>query len=437
VAGAAVLTLQVLQFLPLASELASRLGAPEGLLALPSWRLSTATPHASLAAALSTLPALVVVLLAGRLAADARWILVFAVLVVGALSLALGFVQLAQGPRSALRFFEVTNTTEAVGFFANRNHFAALMLATMVFAGTWLVALVGAQERDVEDNGLATLAIITAATLVVASLGGLTLARSRAGVLLAIPGMLGVMAMALRDTRLQRAVARTSIGGNRLVFVALVGGLALAVGLGLGGLQSRFGVDPLEDARLSNASITLSAITTSLPFGTGLASFVPVFAVAEKTDAIVPAFANRAHNDWLEWILETGVAGGALLLVFIGWYLVVTARAWTQRADGGERLARAASIVILLLMLHSLVDYPLRTTAMQAVFAMCCVLLMPVPPYAAPAETNSDGGSRALATVAAAAPPPAPVRWAGAAEWPDAWRKPPATRRTADDTEPS
>jgi hypothetical protein len=35
-------------------------------------------------------------------------------------------LQVAQGPR-LLRLFAVTNLSEAVGFFANRNHFAALL----------------------------------------------------------------------------------------------------------------------------------------------------------------------------------------------------------------------------------------------------------------------------------------------------------------------
>lgn len=46
---------------------------------------------------------------------------------IGPASVLLGFLQVAQGPSSPLRLFEFTNLTEAVGFFANRNHFSALL----------------------------------------------------------------------------------------------------------------------------------------------------------------------------------------------------------------------------------------------------------------------------------------------------------------------
>ena len=57
---------------------------------------------------------------------------------VGAASLALGFLQVAQGPESQLRFYEMTNADEAVGFFANRNHFAAFLNVTLVLSALWL-----------------------------------------------------------------------------------------------------------------------------------------------------------------------------------------------------------------------------------------------------------------------------------------------------------
>ena len=46
---------------------------------------------------------------------------------VGIIGVFVGLFQVAGGPESPLRYFEITNPTEAVGFFANRNHFAALL----------------------------------------------------------------------------------------------------------------------------------------------------------------------------------------------------------------------------------------------------------------------------------------------------------------------
>src|SRR6516164_1973002 len=49
-------------------------------------------------------------------------------------NLIFGFLQMAQRPGSTLRFYDVTNPKEAVGLFANRNHFAAHLYVTLVLA---------------------------------------------------------------------------------------------------------------------------------------------------------------------------------------------------------------------------------------------------------------------------------------------------------------
>ena len=51
----------------------------------------------------------------------------------------LGHFQVAQGQASPLRFYQFTNPTEAVGFFANRNHFAALIYSVVLLTAAWAI----------------------------------------------------------------------------------------------------------------------------------------------------------------------------------------------------------------------------------------------------------------------------------------------------------
>src|SRR5262249_3924765 len=67
---------------------------------------------------------------------ERRW-LTLVMLAIGAVSVFVGLIQVAQGPNSPLRFFAFTNPTEAVGFFANRNHFAALLYVLLLIAAAW------------------------------------------------------------------------------------------------------------------------------------------------------------------------------------------------------------------------------------------------------------------------------------------------------------
>jgi hypothetical protein len=151
-------------------------------------------------------------------------------------------------------------------------------------------------------------------------------------------------------------------------------------------LLERFEADPLGDARVAFARNTWEAAWTFMPFGSGLGSFVPVYQMFERpADALLDRFANRAHNDLLEVWLEAGIVGLLLIGLFLGWLVVTIWRVWRPTQPSNLLpidllLMRAASMVLVLLLLHSLVDYPLRTTALSVVFAFCCGLLLPPDP---------------------------------------------------------
>jgi hypothetical protein len=70
------------------------------------------------------------------------------------------------------------------------------------------------------------------------------------------------------------------------------------------------------------------------------------------------------------------------MALFAAWLIVCFWQVWRPSlpSEAGESpldrlLMRAASLVIVLLVAHSLVDYPLRTTAMSVLFALSCALL--------------------------------------------------------------
>jgi hypothetical protein len=78
------------------------------------------------------------------------------------------------------------------------------------------------------------------------------------------------------------------------------------------------------------------------------------------------------------------------LLLFLGW---LATRGWVifrSAAGRADTLAQASLIAILLLLLHSIVDYPLRTYAHLALFGMLCALL--VEPVRSMALGKGSGG---------------------------------------------
>jgi hypothetical protein len=347
------------------------------------WGLISLAPHQTWAAIASFIAPLAIFNAVAHLDAQSRLRLSCLTLALGVGSLGLGFVQIAQGSSSVLRFFETTNNDDAVGFFANRNHFAALLYVTLILAGAWFAHSVKVTLRAGRLQGHSVLVLAGTSVLLVAILAGLVLARSRAGFLLAMAAIAGIAAMIAARTPGSDGGEAGRLTTWRVSAVLIGFAVLFALQFGLQRILTRFGADQLHDMRAAFTRTTLETAYQSLPFGTGLGSFVPVYASVEKVADVGVRFANRAHNDPAELLLETGIVGGVLMLVFVGWFLARTFPVWFRVSAGAEplhvMLQRAATICVLLLLAHSLLDYPLRTSAMAVVFALCCGILVPLP----------------------------------------------------------
>jgi O-antigen ligase len=284
------------------------------------------------------------------------------------------------------------------------------------------------------------LCLIAFVTLIMAQL----MARSRAGLGLSMLALLGSLAIGLTAHRatLSRTKAAKIIAGA--VAVTVMFSLQFA----LYRILERFGPDPLAGARIPFARNTIAAAETYMPFGTGLGTFVPVYQMFEKHSDITYAYANHAHNDLLEVWLETGIVGPVLIAIFLVWLARRSYVLWRGQGSRAESeidlaLMKAASIALVLLMLHSIVDYPLRTSAMMAVAAFCCGLLLSSRQTSSSHVGPADGSTRrrearpkmettkprpqrepghASRPVDPVVPRPREL-WGGAIEWPEAWRK--------------
>src|SRR5699024_8169815 len=111
----------------------------------------------------------------------------------------------------------------------------------------------------------------------------------------------------------------------------------------------------------------------------------------ETHEGLRNVYANHAHNDWLELWLEGGWLALALIAGFLVWFGKTAISVWRSPLRGGHALdrglAEAASITAALYLLHGLVDYGLRTTALMVVFGFCIAMMIP-PRTGRPAREN-------------------------------------------------
>jgi O-antigen ligase len=347
------------------------------------WMPMSASPRATWLSALSLVPPLAIFVGTLLLSYRERRLLSLVVLAVGILSVFVGLIQVAQGPSSPLRFFAFTNPTEAVGFFANRNHFAALLYSLMLLATAWVaesVLATGPMSGQRKHETASIMALVGGFTVLVVLIAAQAMARSRAGLGLTIVALFGAIALIASDRR-----GASGITPTKVLFGAIALAGTFAIQLTLYRIMERFAFDPLEDSRIRFAQRTIEVAKAYMPFGSGIGTFVPVYATFERPeDALAGAYVNHAHNDILELWLEAGVAGASLGGLFAIWLMLRSVAIW--RREPGPRmleidrhLARASTMVAALLVAHSVVDYPLHTGALMAMMAFACALLLQQP----------------------------------------------------------
>ena len=150
---------------------------------------------------------------------------------------------------------------------------------------------------------------------------GVFLTASRMGMMLLPVALLGVLWMVWPLLKFNRGTL-VIIGWLALLLVVAAGYLA-ATNPVVVKVLSRF--DFAGEYRPQIWRETLHAIGVYFPWGSGMGTFVPVYAAGELLETVGPTYANRAHNDLLELLLEGGVIG-AMLLTGVVWTVLASAR---------------------------------------------------------------------------------------------------------------
>lgn len=339
------------------------------------WRSLSLIPTATESAWLALLPPLAVFLAAVNLSSRQLSTLVLVFLGIATGEALLGLIQYGDGPNSLFRLGNFLMGDSASGTYINRNHLAGLLEMALPVGLALLAATVGhgRPRHSGKSHRKATVrqwlarfsmarinqaAIFAAVTLAI--LLGLIFTRSRAGISLA---MLGIL---LSTMMFANRLGGRNIYGLMGTFTAA--GIGLASLVGLAPVWTRFAYqDPVEDGRWKIFDATVQAMGEFFPLGSGAGTFEDVLRRFHPVD-FPGVTINRAHNDYLEWILECGLIAAILIAVWLVFYTRQWGRVWKRGEWTTFRFAQAgAGIALLLMMLHSLVDFNLRIPA-NAVF---------------------------------------------------------------------
>lgn len=233
-----------------------------------------------------------------------------------------------------------------IGMFANRNHFA-----TLIFSSIPLIIYFGFSNSRMFVSVISLLVIL----LILLAVG------SRAGILIGISIVTVSFVSLLWQGRIGKLTS--------LVLVALIAIAAY-------GAYTQISVRAMDPTlgRLEFATTTWQAIKQNWILGTGYGTFDLVYPLYESPEMVFPQYVNHAHNDYLEAFLEGGILA---LVVFLVYVFLLVRKIVAVRAQPLPRLVFLSIVVVLV---HSFVDYPLRTMSVLMVFAFLNALLFSYVP---------------------------------------------------------
>jgi O-antigen ligase len=371
-----LITWFVVQLIPLPPELwtqmPGRTRIAEGMSLLDSnldWHPIALEPERSLYSIFAFIPAFATLLLVLKANRDAIARCIITLAIFGWLSIFVGFIQISTNGETIFQLYTKGPMAYATGLFANSNHLSTFLCATAALL-IFFNGLRQAIQRGGKSSPITkTLSHFTISAFLFASAVG----GSMAGAMLAT-----VCGAYYLVTLFERFATRKSFF---LLLIALVG-LVLVAGL----IATKFYASGLErlaeatgaDTRIYLWQTTWLAIRETFPLGIGLGNFrwyIPAF---EDPDIVLSNYPNHAHNDWLEFVLEGGLISLAIIASLM-WLLIQAFR--QSLKDGSLTFVQSVApfVVILMIALHSLVDYPLRTAAIAACAAIAFALAIAGP----------------------------------------------------------
>lgn len=282
---------------------------------------------------------------------------------VGGVTVLLGLLQVIDGRESALYLYQNTNRGYPVGLFANVNHFAILSLIIVPFVVLALQRL--SLSKNGADHKVALGAVFSSILLLL--LLGIGAAGSIAVYIISIPVF--CLAFSWAQMFLVKSSARnlTAIGLVLLVafVVFVIATSPILAGLGM--------INSSEDptSRQNMWSFTLAAATEYWPIGTGAGTYESVIPSFENPNIVSSRYIASAHNEYLQLVMEYGVAGVVVILLALVW---LGKRTWSimrkSALSNSQQFQKAALLGVYICMIHCLVDYSVRTPTMAAILSL-------------------------------------------------------------------
>jgi O-antigen ligase len=268
------------------------------------------------------------------------------------------------------------------GPYVNHNHYAGLM---EMLAPIPLVVCLSRARRARKLLAAVAAALMVSTVFLCGSRGGM----------LAVSGQMFLAGVVLvRRMRTRKPIL--AFGSFLLLTICLLAWLGDAEVLHrIMSLHDEAHSELSGGVRLAIDHDTMGMFAKKPTLGWGLGSFSVVY--PEFRSFYTNSLVDHAHNDYLELLAETGLAGFAILI----WFLVVVFRSSIKKLKEGANdvnalAALAAILGITGILIHSLMDFNLQIPANAAFFYSLCTMAALQHQFA----TRRHGSARGHKTIA-------------------------------------
>lgn len=274
------------------------------------------------------------------------------------------FFAILQSFLSPNRIYGIYENRFAVPFgsFVNRHNFAAFIEMCLCVPLGMLFS--GAVRRD------RRLLFITAVSLMGIAL---ILSGSRGGFVAMLSGLIVVAVLTRRYRGPKQAIIKAALAATLLLLI--IGGAIL-----VGGESSltRF-IETAQSGDISTNrfyiwAVTAKVVAANMPFGAGLGAFGVAFTPFDSNSGLERV--EQAHNDYLQVASDAGLVGLLIGGVFLYWFVTTGMRnaRTANRYRRGVVIGAFAGCTAVLV--HSLFDFVLHTTAVSLLFLMLLGLVI-------------------------------------------------------------
>lgn len=343
----------IIQFIPIGSvaAVAGVSGIPRTLSLSP---YDTATTAVQLAA-LTTFffLALVSINRARRLERLLSFILIFGFI--------FAFFAILQSFLSPTRIYGIYERPTPFGSFVNRHNYAAYIEMAMALPLGMLMT--GAVRRDRK------LLYITAVVIMGISL---LLSGSRGGLFAIIAAVILLVVMTTRSHGTKNVVLKV---GLTVVMIGVVVAGAILIGgeSSLSRMSETAKAGDITTDRTQIWAVTTKVIAANFPLGAGIGAFAQAYTPFDSFNGL--ARVEQAHNDYLQVAADAGIIGVVLLGLFIFWLVREGRRGINVKNTFRRGIAVGSLAGIFAVMVHSLFDFVLHTTAVTLLFLLLLAML--------------------------------------------------------------